>query len=263
MKTLRSTTPAKGSRRSGGWKNGRLLAEIDSGYDFKVIVVDDAWVVRLPRREGVVPALEAEITLLPVLAARLPVEVPQFELVSAEPPFVVYRLLRGSPLVDEDGEGVRAFLDALHGIDPAGLAIPRLDWVQSYVEQCAEFEQLVLPELSPGEQRRARRLFAEVETLTGFEPRVLHADLGPEHLLVRDGRLAAVIDWGDARVGDPALDYAWLLNGPFPDWDVDVELRRRALVYHRLGPWYEAHYGLFTRQPRFVQSGLSGIRARL
>ena len=240
-----------------------LLVEIDSGYDFKVIVVDDAWVFRLPRREGVLPALEAEIALLPVLAARLPVEVPRLELVSAEPPFVVYRLLRGSPLVDEDGEGVRAFLHALHGIDPAGMAIPRPDWVQSYVEQSAEFERLVLPELSPGEQRRARSLFAEVETLTGFEPRVLHADLGPQHLLVREGRLAAVIDWGDARIGDPALDYAWLLHGPFPDWDVDSELRRRALVYHRLGPWYEAHYGLFTRQPRFVERGLDGIRARL
>jgi hypothetical protein len=30
-----------------------------------------------------------------------------------------------------------------------------------------------------------------VETLVDFEPAVLHADLGPTHLLVRDGRLQA------------------------------------------------------------------------
>jgi aminoglycoside phosphotransferase (APT) family kinase protein len=121
----------------------------------------------------------------------------------------------------------------------------------------------VLPILDRDLHARAERLFAEVETLVGFEPALVHADLGAEHLLVRDGRLAGVIDWGDARVGDPALDYAWLLNGPFPEWDVDPDLRRRARFYHRLGPWYEAHYGLFTDQPAHTQSGLAGIKPRL
>jgi aminoglycoside phosphotransferase (APT) family kinase protein len=37
-------------------------------------------------------------------------------------------------------------------------------------------------------------------------PVVLHADLAPGNLLVRDGRLAAVIDWGCLGVGDPAGD---------------------------------------------------------
>jgi len=80
---------------------------------------------------------------------------------------------------------------------------------------------------------------------------------------VREGRLAAVIDWGDARIGDPALDYAWFVNGPFSDWDVDPELRRRAGVYHRLGPWYEAHHGIFTGKADHLERGLAGIRARL
>jgi aminoglycoside phosphotransferase (APT) family kinase protein len=102
-----------------------------------------------------------------------------------------------------------------------------------------------------------------VETLVGFEPALIHSDLGPEHLLVRDGRLAGVIDWGDTRVGDPALDYSWLLNGPFADWDVDADLRRRARFYHRLAPWYEAHYGLFTNQPTHLERGLAGIQERL
>jgi aminoglycoside phosphotransferase (APT) family kinase protein len=82
-------------------------------------------------------------------------------------------------------------------------------------------------------------------------------------MLVRGGRLAGVIDWSDARIGDPAIDYAWLLHSPFPDWDVDPELRRRARFYHRLGPWYEAHYGLFVGRPETVERGLAGIRDRL
>jgi hypothetical protein len=44
---------------------------------------------------------------------------------------------------------------------------------------------------------------------------------------------------------------------------VDDELRRRALVYHRLGPWFEVHYGVFTDQPEWIRSGLAGVRSRL
>jgi energy-coupling factor transporter ATP-binding protein EcfA2 len=35
-----------------------------------------------------------------------------------------------------------------------------------------------------------------------------------------------------------------LLHRPFPDWDVDPELRRRARFYHRLAPFFSVHYGL-------------------
>ncbi len=239
------------------------LVAIDDGYDFKVLVVDDAWVVRFPRREAVVSALETEIALLPQLAAALPIAVPEFAHVSHDPPFVAYPFIRGEPLVDEDAAGVRAFLDALHAFDPSGLPVERPDWIALYRNQCAEFERLVVPLLDIDEGERAAALLAQVETLTGFTPSLVHADLGPEHLLVRDKRLIGVIDWGDVRVGDPALDYAWLLNGPFASWDVDDELRRRAGVYHRLTPWFEAHYGLYTGRPTSVERGLAGIRARL
>jgi aminoglycoside phosphotransferase (APT) family kinase protein len=241
----------------------KTILEIEVGYDFAVAIVDDEWVFRFPRRPGVEEALEVEIVLLPVLASALPVEVPSFEHISRNPLFVAYRLIRGQPLVDEDADGVREFLEALHAVDPSGLPMKRRDWVEAYREQCAEFERLVLPLLDKGLRSRAKRLFDDVETLGNFRPTVLHADLGPEHLLVRDGRLAGVIDWGDARVGDPALDYAWLLNGPFAHWDVDPDLRRRARFYHRLGPWYEAHYGRFTNQPAHVERGVAGIKQRL
>jgi aminoglycoside phosphotransferase (APT) family kinase protein len=239
------------------------LVAIDDGFDFKVIVVDDTWVIRLPRRDGVLPALETEIAILPTLAEVLPVEVPRFEHVSREPPFVVYRIIRGTPLVDEDCDGVRAFLDALHSVNVWTLPVQQIDWVESYRAQCGAFEELVLPLLDDALRREARALFDEVDSLAGFEPALVHADLGPEHMLVRERRLAGVIDWGDARIGDPALDYSWLLHGPFPDWDVDPELRRRAGFYHRLAPFYSVHYGVFTKQPDSVDRAVETLRSRL
>ena len=95
----------------------------------------------------------------------------------------------------------------MHSTRPA-LPVQHLEWVEAYREQCAEFERLVFPVLDKDLRPQAKRLFSGAETLVDFKPALLHADLGPEHLLVRDGRLAGVIDWGDARVGDPALDYA-------------------------------------------------------
>jgi len=239
------------------------LSEVDDGWDFKVLVLEDEWVVRWPRHRLAVEEIEKEVELLPALAPQLPVEVPRFEYVSREPWLVAYRLIRGKPLVDEDPDGVRGFLDALHAVDTDSVPAPRPDWLETYREQADEFRRVVLPLLDVDERRSGEAVLANVETLTGFEPALTHSDLGPSHLLVRDGRLAGVIDWGDARVGDPAIDYAWLLNRPFPDWEVDPGLRRRALIYHRLGPWFEVHYGAFTEQAESVRSGLVGVRSRL
>ena len=234
---------------------------VDDGFDFKVVILDDRWVVRIPRRKQVLPAFEQEIVLLPELARVLPVAVPQFEHVSHDPPFVVYPLIRGDPLVREDPDGVRAFLEALHGLRTD--VLPPTDWIAVYRDQCGEFERLVLPLLGVDERSRAEALFSEVETLTGFEPCVTHSDLGAEHLLIHDGKLVGVIDWGDARLGDPALDYAWLVNGPFTDWDIDGELRRRADFYHRLAPFFSVHYGVFTKRPVYVGRALETLRSRL
>jgi aminoglycoside phosphotransferase (APT) family kinase protein len=235
------------------------VVAIEDGYDFRVLVLDGAWIVRIPRRAPCAEALAVEAALLPALAPALPISVPQF-VYSGD--LAIYRLIDGTPLVDEEA-GVREFLDALHAFDVGDLPVPRPDWLETYRAQCDEFRRVVGPLLDADERARAEALFAEVETLVGFEPALTHSDLGPEHMLCRDGVLVGVIDWGDTRVGDPALDCAFLLNGPFPHWDVDDELRRRARFYHRLGPWFEAHYGVFVEKPASVARGLAGIRPRL
>jgi aminoglycoside phosphotransferase (APT) family kinase protein len=239
------------------------LVEVDAGWDYKVLIVDDTWVMRWPRHRLAVEEIEREVDLLPMLAPLLPVAVPQFEYVSREPWLVAYRLIRGDPLVAEDPDGVRTFLEALHAVDVDSVPAERPDWLETYARQADEFRRVVLPLLDADERPRGEMLLAEVETLSDFLPALTHSDLGPEHLLVRDDKLVGVIDWGDARIGDPAIDYAWLLNGPFPDWDADDELRRRARIYHRLGPWFQVHAGDFTGRSEWVRSGLAGMRARL
>ena len=129
---------------------------------------------------------------------------------------------------------------------------------EAYNEQCAEFERLVSSPYSTatGEHRRNDSSTRWRHSLTSSRRSSTPTSVR-DPLLVHDGRLAGVIDWGDMRVGDPALDYSYLLAGPFADWDVDADLRRRARFYDRLAPWYAAHYGLLTNQPAHTEVGLS------
>ena len=240
------------------------LSENDDGWDFKVLILEDEWVLRIPRVEQAAAKLAKEAELLPALAPLLPLEIPRFEHVSREPAYVVYRLIPGEPLQGEDPDGVRGFLEALHALDPAELPIPPMnDWVAAWRQQAAVFRRVVLPLLDGDERSAGDALLQETETLTGFEPALTHCDLEACHLLVREGRLVGVIDWAGARIGDPALDYGWLLNGPFPEWEVAEDLRRRASLYYRLGPWFAVDYGLRTEQPAWVRSGLENLRPRL
>ena len=263
----------------------RSAVVIDAGWDSRVLEINGEWIFRFPRRPQVEDWLRREIALLPELAPALPVSVPAFELVSADPLFVGYRKLPGGPLGrDASLDVARAlggFLSALHAFPlerarAAGVAGDSARWREDYARQLARFRENVLPLLMPDERAAAVEMFdgflQHLDRAT-FEAVLIHADLGPEHVLCEDGRVTGVIDWGDTRIGDPALDFASLLHGLGEAFAcallgnyggrTDDGFRQRALFYHRLGPWYEVDYGLVTGQADFVVSGLAGLRARL
>jgi aminoglycoside phosphotransferase (APT) family kinase protein len=106
-----------------------------------------------------------------------------------------------------------------------------------------------------------------------FHPALIHADLAGEHILCdpATGMLTGIIDWGDARVGDPALDFTGLLRDAGPAFadaalaaypgPVDPAFRRRMEFYARLIPYHEVRFGLDTHQPDHLVRGLAAIRA--
>lgn len=49
-----------------------------------------------------------------------------------------------------------------------------------------------------------------------------HADLGAEHILEKDGTLMGVIDWSDAAITDPTLDFARLYRDFGPAFLADA-----------------------------------------
>jgi len=234
--------------------------------------IDGPWIHRSPRRAEVRPRLLAEATLLPWLAPQLPLPVPVPEPTEDG---VRHLMLPGSPLQDGGtalGRELGAFIKALHAVDPAdAVAHGALDAATADQEKTAFLEECraqVVPLLPAEVRTKANELLDRVACV---RTALIHCDLGPEHILVTQGRITGIIDWTDAVIGDPALDLAWALidappaiaKGVAEAYEPTPELRERALDWCRLAPWYGVHRGLLLDIPDDVERGLSDIPARL
>jgi aminoglycoside phosphotransferase (APT) family kinase protein len=264
----------------------KTLNEIETGWDSRVAEVNGSWIFRVPRGEYGAKALAVEQALLPELAGALTAPIPRFEYFSIAPPCAGYKKIEGRPLDEVSAlrghiaEDLGVFLRALHSVpvDRAGASGVKgvKEWRTDLVTEFADFRDRVLPLIDGKQRPRAAQFidsFIEDESNFDFDPAVVHADLGGSHILCGEDRLRGIIDWGDVRIGDPAIDFAWVANempaafvsrllksyGP----KADEHVLRRALFFHRIGPWHEVVYGLDRGGEHFVRSGLAGVRARL
>lgn len=213
---------------------------------------------------------------MPWLAARLSVELPVPRVIQDEPLLVRHRYVAGEPLQTADiglCAEIAVALRRLHAqpvAEAVGLGVP--DAVTSRAAFSAElvrFQHEVLPLLDAHYREAGLGLLEQVAE-AAFDS-LVHGDLGPEHILVRDASKVGIIDWTDAHIGDAAVDLAWLLHGTDPDFGTafrrayapNPETLQRSLAWHRLGPWHEVVYGLDEHRPELVASGLAGVKARL
>ncbi len=202
------------------------------GWDNRTFHLGAAMTVRLPSGEGYAAQVAKEQRWLPVLAPHLPFPVPA-PLAEGAPaegyPFnwSVYRWIDGDNaevgrIDDLTGfaTDLAAFLAALQRVDPAGgpAAGPHSAFRGSPLETYDAETRRAIEVL--GDRIPGGRATAVWETAldAAFEgpPVWFHGDVAVGNLLVRDGRLSAVIDFGCSGVGDPACDVtiAWtLLSG--------------------------------------------------
>jgi aminoglycoside phosphotransferase (APT) family kinase protein len=182
--------------------------ELARGLDNVAHVVGD-----LVLRVAAGPDVVREAALLALLAPRLPLPVPVPRFADADTGVLAYPLLPGRPLLGHAPPPAAArvlgrFLRALHDVDPDDVA----DLVP--VEDADPDEWLAELE-GPAELVDAVRTAVPEAAV---ERVLCHNDLGAEHLLERDGEITGVIDWSDAAVTDPALDFARLYRDFGPEF---------------------------------------------
>lgn len=198
-----------------------------SGWDNRTFRLGEDMSVRLPSAEGYVLQVEKEHRWLPHLAPHLPLPIPA-PLAQGVPgegyPFVwsVYRWLEGETATVERIADLRAFateladfLTTLQRVSPEGGPPPgphsafRGGPLTTYD---AETRHAIVSLEDVIDAAAATAVWeAALEATWNGESVWFHGDVAVGNLLVRDGRLAAVIDFGCSGVGDPACDLviAW------------------------------------------------------
>lgn len=207
------------------------LRIVAHGWDNVLARLGDDLVVRLPRRALAAPLVLHEQRWLPVLAPALPLPVPAplrtgvasdgFPWAWSVCSWYPGETAVASPPADGDAAALALarFLAALHRPAPADApanpfrGVPLVDRdarVRGYLDVLG----------GAVDQRAMRRCWERACAVPAHDgaPVWLHGDLHPANLVVRDGALAAVVDWGDVTRGDPATDLAvaWMLFPPAP-----------------------------------------------
>ena len=199
------------------WASLPIARVASSGTDNALYRLGDDMVVRLPRIHWAVAGLERELEWLPQLAPHLPQGIPT-PLATGSPadeypwPWAVYQWLAGdNPRIGhvDDPESLATDLANLllafrrvelpgpasgRGVplsqrdEPVRAALAELDGEIDVAEATSAWETALRAPQWPG------------------APMWLHGDLLPGNLLLRDGRLIGVLDFGTAGMGDPACD---------------------------------------------------------
>jgi aminoglycoside phosphotransferase (APT) family kinase protein len=213
------------------------------GTDNALYRLGDGMVVRLPRTERTAGTLEKERLWLPRLAPFLPLPVP-FPLADGTPTedyplsWSVYRWLEGETAAPERitdaglfAHDLAGFVGELQAIDAAGGPAPgEHNFFRGAPVSVLDTATRGAIDALHGEidVKRATAVWEEALAAPRWDrpPVWVHGDLDSRNLLVRDGRLAAVIDFGGLGVGDPACDVmsVWKVVAP-----VDRDIFRRDL----------------------------------
>ncbi len=197
--------------------------ELD-GWDNTTFRLGETMTVRLPSADAYIPQVEKEQHWLPLLAPHLPLQIPT-PIARGAPdaefprPWSIYRWLAGEHatvdrVVDLDrfARDLAGFLVALRRIDatdgpPAGAhSFFRGASLATYDVETRAAVAALADGLDVG---RALAIWEQaLEAPWPGPPVWVHGDVTAANLLVVEGRLCSVIDFGCCAVGDPSCDLA-------------------------------------------------------
>jgi aminoglycoside phosphotransferase (APT) family kinase protein len=201
------------------------LVHMDSGFDNVTYRIGKDLAVRLPRRESAAALIVHEQEWLPVLSPNLPLKVPvpvrmgspqgDYPWRWSITPWYEGETADVATPLESEAEVFGSFLSALHAPAPENApenpfrGCPlraRQDAIESRLDRLSQLTDALTPSHF---QIWQKALSTEIDV----EPTWIHGDLHGRNVLVQEGRLAAILDWGDLTSGDRATDLAgfWML----------------------------------------------------
>lgn len=211
------------------------IKRLGEGWMNEAFLINGQWVFRFPKSRHADEDLEKEINILPVLAKRLTLSIPQFQYIGKQSngyPFVGYKILPGD-VIGEDviptlskevqesiAKQLAMFIDELSSfpVDEAEhLSVPEYDNQIDYAETFEEVQQLVFPHIDDElKEYITSRFDAYLNDPKNFQydPTLIHADLSPNHMIIKPKtfEITGIIDFGDIHIGDPDYEYLYILE---------------------------------------------------
>jgi len=223
------------------------VTPLGAGLDHRAYLVGNDLVARFG------PGAGEEAELLEAIAPSLPLPVPVPVAVDAAAGCMIVSRVCGTSLLGtaspERGKFAAAmvrFAEAVHALDvPAPLdETPPSVWLEEARETWPRVRAVV-----------PARVHGWVEAFLAASPPdmgercFIHGDLGAEHVFVDSGELTGVIDWGDAAIGDPAIDHGRLMR------DFGVDLGERARWFAVCAALEDVAYGV----DAYVSNGVRAL----
>lgn len=201
------------------------------GLDFQIAFASDqngsSWVFRLPRRSNMFAQIKHEEKILGLMKKKLQIAVPDWRIITPE--LIAYPLLPDKPAlsiepttheltwnIEQTSElfvnSLAQVLAELHAIPPADAMSAGLE-IQSPAEvrkKLSDDIDTVIAELGINRQLelQLRRWLDEDRLWPDFST-VVHGDLYAGHILAKPtGGVTGIIDWSEAEVNDPSLDFS-------------------------------------------------------
>ncbi|TXS38465.1 aminoglycoside phosphotransferase family protein [Streptomyces sp. OR43] len=205
---------------------GLAVREVEGGWGNQMWRLGDELAVRMQRMDPTPELQLKERRWLPVLAPRLPVPVPlpvRFGEPSERFPkhWTVMTWVPGEPLDhgsisrgDHAADTLAGFLRALHVEAPADA--PVSTDVGARPGNCADGFEHFFQAVGPHDiAAEIRAVWDDAVAARAWEgpPVWVHGDLHPANVVVADGTLSGIVDFGSMVAGDPAWDLAaaWVL----------------------------------------------------
>lgn len=206
------------------WSNLEIKPVKKSGNDNKTFHLGNSMSVRLPSDEEYVPQVEKEQKWLPILAKHLSTPISE-PLAKGEPsgdyphPWSVNKWLDGEIVTIENIDDPNQFANELGGflvelqsIDASGGPLAgehnfyRGGDIVVYDDECRDAINNNVTTFNKHELEEIWEL--ALTSKWASEPVWVHGDIAPGNILIKNGKLRAVIDFGILGVGDPSCDAA-------------------------------------------------------
>jgi aminoglycoside phosphotransferase (APT) family kinase protein len=204
------------------WKELSIEPVASSGWDNRTFHLGKSMLVRLPSAVDYELQVEKEHMWLPKLASSLPLPIP-IPLAMGNPEYgypwkwSIYRWLEGEPAstssinnLEKLAADLANFLTALYRIDTTGGPPPGLHSFHrggSLSVYNTDVHQAIA---SLKDKINATAVTSTWENALASSwknsPVWVHGDISAGNLLIQEGKLSAVIDFGQLAIGDPACD---------------------------------------------------------